>query len=124
MRRDTELKLAGWKKRKDGKWINPLTRRPYTSDRAINKLAKEAGYKSWKDAQKTQKTQNYKRFESFAKAGKKPTNLNSKFQKLFKAADKKKFKARSDELDKLLKYSSKRNTRSRWLAGETPKKRR
>lgn len=124
MRRDTELKLAGWKKRKDGKWINPLTRRPYTSERAINKLAKEVGYKNWKVAQATTKTQNYKRFEGFAKDANLPTNLSSKFQKLWLQAAKKKFKPASDELHKLLKYTNKRTNRTRWFAGETPKKRR
>lgn len=124
MRRDTELKLAGWSKRKDGKWINPLTKRPYTSERAINKVAKEAGYKSWKVAQATTKTANYKRFEGFAKDANLPTNLISKFQKLWLKAAKKNFKPGSDELDKILKFVKKRSNRSSWPPGESPKYRR
>lgn len=123
MRKDTELKAAGWTKRADGKWVNPLTRYPYTSDRAINRVAKEAGYKSYKEAQKVHRTENYKRFEKFAKNARVKTGLKTKFDTLFLKAYKKKFKPRTEELDKILKHVHKRNNRSPWPPGETPKKR-
>ncbi len=122
MPRSTDLKANGWTK-KAGKWINPFTKRGYTLEGAANKLAKENGFRSYKEYEKLAKTQNFKRFKGFAAKIKRPTTLGSKFVKLLKQADKKKYKAGSDELDKLLKYTNKRNTRSRWLAGETPKKR-
>lgn len=122
MARSHELKANGWTK-KGGKWINPLTKRGYSLEGAANKLAKENGFRGYKDFEKLAKTKNYKRFKAFADKVKRPTTLGSKFVKLLKQAHKKKYKAGSDELDKLLKYTNKRNSRSRWLAGETPKKR-
>lgn len=122
MARSHELKANGWTK-KGGLWINPLTRRGFTLEGAANKLARDSGFKNYKYYEKLAKTKGFQRFKQFADRARRPTHLGSKFVQLLKAADKKKYKPGSDELDKLLKYTNKRNTRSRWLAGETPKKR-
>ena len=122
MARTDELKANGWYK-KAGLWINPLTKHGFSLEGAANKLARDNGFKDYKHFEKFSKTQNALRFKRFASKVHRPTALGSKFVKLLKDADKKKFKPGSEELDRLLKYVNKRNNRSRWVAGETPKKR-
>lgn len=123
LRKSQILKDNGWLKRKDGYWINPITRKSSREDLALNKIAKESGYKNYEDYKKVRRTQNYKRFEKYAKSVGRDTTLGKKFSKEFAKAQKKKFKRGSKELESLLKYTAKRNVRSRWQAGETPKKR-
>ena len=118
------LKANGWTKRKDGKWINPINRKASREDLALNKIAKESGYKNYDDYKAVRRTKNYKRFSEFSQAMKRDVTLGKKFSKAFGNANKKKFKKGSKELAELLKYTGKRNVRTRWPAGETPKKRR
>ena len=117
------LKANGWTKRKDGKWVNPVTRKASREDLALNKIAKESGYKNYEDYKQVRRTKNYKRFSKFAQNMNRDITLGKSFSKQFGQANKKKFKKGSKELEALLKYTGKRNVRSRWQAGETPKKR-
>ena len=123
LNKNSILKANGWTKRKDGKWINPINRKASREDLALNKIAKESGYKNYEDYKQVRQTKNYKRFSQFAQNMNRDVTLGKPFSKKFVKAYNKKFKVASEELETLLKYTGKRNVRSRWQAGETPKKR-
>ena len=123
LNKNSILKANGWTKRKDGKWVNPVTRKASREDLALNKIAKESGYKNYEDYKQVRQTKNYKRFSQFAQNMNRDVTLGKPFSKKFVKAYNKKFKVASEELETLLKYTGKRNVRSRWQAGETPKKR-
>ena len=105
----------GWKKRADGRYQNPETNRPYTRDKALDRIAKDSGYKSYNDykkarIEKTSKVSRkgsakntYQYFEEWAKSKGLDTTLGKQFSKDFAKWRKKKFERRSPEMRKLLK---------------------
>lgn len=126
------LKSQGFVKSGD-KYINPLTNRKLSKQSALNKAANVLGWKSYdrfreaytKPA-KGQTITAYERFAHYARSKGLATGLGTKFDLLFKAAynTNPSFKPRSKELNDLLTYVGKRNKRTKYAAGESPRKQR
>lgn len=96
-------------------------KRLYTEQQVLDKLAKLSGFQSYKQYRSIERTKKYKVFKRYSENVLRKTHLGSRFAKTYAKAYKKNFKRRSKELDDLLRYVSKRNIKTPWEAGETPK---
>lgn len=120
MRAEAILRRNGWRTAK-GVWVNPASGRVFTKERALNKLARDDGFKSYQEFQKVSKLKVYRKFAAFAKEyeGKEQT-LGSMFVKAYRKAASKNFKRGSKQLEDLLVESGKRVGNEAWPPGETP----
>lgn len=96
------LRLSDYKKEKDDKWRDPLTRRLVKKETAITRVAKVAGYKSFEDYKEARKSSTYKYFEDWARKKNLPVLLGSQFSRNYAAWRNEKFERRSYPLRELL----------------------
>lgn len=105
MRASQVLRSLGWTKKKN-KWINPTTNRASKSETtAINRIAKESGFKSWDDFKKESSGKQWKWFSKFASNAGTDITLGSEFAKSYAKARKSKFK-RNEALYEMLRSTN------------------
>ncbi len=108
MRVNTLLASVGYKRQKDGKYLDPVTERKVSLQTAKDRASKFYGYSNYATAKEAFNSKAYKRIvERFAKEAGVPNDY--RLQKLFADAWKARNKDKSKELADLLKYVGKIN---------------
>ncbi len=119
MRWNTLLARTGFKRQKDGRYLDPVTDKKVKLETALDRSAKFHGYKNYKGAKEAFASKAYKRIvdggyktkkgvqPAFAKQAAIPNDY--RLQKLFADAWNARDKDKSKELAQLLKYVGKIN---------------
>jgi len=107
MKWNSLLKFGVFKRNKNGKWLDPNTKKLVSRQTAFDRSAKKLGYKNYTKAKDAFKSKAYSRLLRFGKeAG---VDTGEKFEKLFATAWNEKKSSKNKPLAQLLKYVQKIN---------------